>query len=172
MKFGRYTYGVENITELNYGSTSTLTIGSFCSISENIIVFLGGNHRTDRVSTYPFGHIFFSVFDTFNGSGHPVSNGDVVIGNDVWLGFNVTIMSGVTIGDGAVVSCNSHVVDDVSPYTVVGGNPAKLIRKRFTDIQIQNLLNIAWWDWPEEKINKFLPSICNSDIDSFIGAAS
>ncbi|MGA1049821.1 MAG: CatB-related O-acetyltransferase, partial [Minisyncoccia bacterium] len=102
------------------------------------------------------------------GIGHPCTNGDVIIGNDVWFGDNVTIMSGVTLGDGVVIANNSHVVKNVEPYSLIGGNPAKLIKKRFTEEQIDKLLEIKWWNWDDSKINKFTPLLCNQDIDSFI----
>jgi len=170
MPFGKYTYGKPIVHWQSSGNE--LQIGNFCSIANNCHVYLGGNHRTDWVSTYPFGHINQSVFNRFDGGGHPSSNGSVVIGNDVWIGDNVTIMSGITIGDGAVLACNSHVVKDVEPYSVVGGNPAKLIKKRFTQEQIDELLRIEWWNWDDAKINAFTPLLCNGDIDNFIRAAS
>ena len=86
----------------------------------------------------------------------------------LWVGDNVTIMSGVVIGDGAVIANNSHVVKNVEPYTLVGGNPAKKIKNRFTPEQIEKLLEIKWWDWEDEKINKFTPLLCNENIDEFI----
>ena len=131
---------------------------------------MGGNHNSDWVTTYPFGHINQNIFNTFNGQGHPATKGDGIIGNDVWIAANVTIMSGVTIGDGAVIANNSHVVKNVEPYSLVGGNPAKLIKYRFTPEQIAKLLEIKWWEWDDEKINTFLPLLCNSDIDNFINA--
>jgi virginiamycin A acetyltransferase len=103
--------------------------------------------------------------------GHPSTKGDVIIGNDVWIGANVTIMSGVTIGDGAVIANNSHVVKNVEPYSLVGGNPAKLIKYRFTPEQIEKLLKIKWWYWDDKKINKFTPLLCNDNIDKFINSA-
>ena len=129
---------------------------------------MGGNHRTDWVTTYPFGHIHNNIFNNFNGEGHPSTKGDVVIGNDVWIGANVTIMSGVTIGDGVVIANNSHVVRNCEPYSMVGGNPAKLIKKRFTEEQIESLLEIKWCHWEISKINKFTPFLCNPDINHFI----
>jgi virginiamycin A acetyltransferase len=96
--------------------------------------------------------------------------GNVIIGNDVWIGANVTIMSGVTIGDGVVIANNSHVVKDVEPYSLIGGNPAKLIKYRFTPEQIEKLLKIKWWYWDDEKINTFTPLLCNN-IDEFIKSA-
>jgi acetyltransferase-like isoleucine patch superfamily enzyme len=165
---GKYTYGNNNIKLHNYGDGTTLTIGSFCSIAGNINIYLGGNHRTEWITTYPFGHINQDKFNTFNGVGHPKTNGNVVIGNDVWIGGNVTIMSGIKIGDGAVIANNSHVVKDVEPYSIVGGNPAKLIKYRFSEEQISKLLKIAWWNWSDDKINKEITLLCSENIQNFI----
>ena len=167
MSFGKYTYGSPTVY---WKDAANLTVGNFCSIAGNVRIYLGGNHRTDWVTTYPFGHIHQHKFP-FNGVGHPSTKGNVVIGNDVWIGDNVTIMSGVTIGDGVVIACNSHVVKNVEPYSLIGGNPAKLIKYRFTQEQIQRLLEIKWWYWDDEKINKFIPLLCNEDIDQFIHSA-
>ena len=134
-------------------------------------IYLGGNHRIDWVTTFPFGHIHQSQFNAFNGSGHPSTKGDVNIGNDVWIGSNVTIMSGITIEDGAVIANNSHIVKNVGAYSLVGGNPAKLIKYRFMPEQIEKLLTIKWWYWDDEKINKFTPLLCNQNIDYFIKSA-
>lgn len=170
MSIGKHTYGTQNL-QIHYSESANLYIGNFCSIAGNIIIFLGGNHRHDRVTTYPFGHINQEIFNNFNGEGHPSTKGDIIIGNDVWIGQNATIMSGVTIGDGAVIANNSHVVKNVEPYSIVGGNPAKLIKYRFTQEQIKNLLEIKWWDWDDEKINQFTPLLCNDNIDLFINRA-
>jgi acetyltransferase-like isoleucine patch superfamily enzyme len=171
MIVGKHTYGAEGIIIHSWGEPNNLIIGNFASIAGNIKVYLGGNHRTDWVTTYPFGHINNNTFNHFSGSGHPVSKGDIIIGNDVWIGDNVVIMSGVTIGDGAVIANNSHVVKNVEPYTIVGGNPAKTIRYRFTPTQIEELLKIKWWNWDDEKINKYTPWLCNTNIDEFIQSA-
>jgi acetyltransferase-like isoleucine patch superfamily enzyme len=166
MIIGKYSYG--NPKTYSWGEGSKLKIGNFCSIADNVNIYLGGNHRTDWVTTYPFGHINKNIFDTFDGVGHPSTKGDVIIGNDVWIGSNVTIMSGVTIGDGAVIANNSHVVRNIDPYSLVGGNPAKLIKYRFTPEQIEKLLNIKWWFWDNVKINENLHLLCNENIDEFI----
>lgn len=152
---GRYTYGAEGITVLTWGEGASLHVGSFCSIAPNVTVFLGGNHRTDWISMFPFN------LDRDRGNfghaanvpaGQPYTNGDVTIGNDVWLGRGATIMSGVTIGHGAVIAANAHVVKDVAPYEIVGGNPARVIRARFEPHVVKLLLELAWWDLPDETL--------------------
>jgi acetyltransferase-like isoleucine patch superfamily enzyme len=166
LPFGKYSYGKPTLFFESSGSK--LHVGNFCSIADNVKIFLGGNHRVDWITTYPFGHINQKKFNSFNGVGHPSTKGDVFIGNDVWIGNNVTIMSGIKIGDGAVIAANSHVVKDIEPYALVGGNPAKHIKYRFTKEQIDKLLNIKWWTWEDEKINKFVPLLCSNNIDDFI----
>ncbi|OGV76319.1 MAG: acetyltransferase [Methylotenera sp. RIFCSPLOWO2_02_FULL_45_14] len=147
---------------------SNLKIGSYCSIAKNVQIFLGGNHRTDWISTYPFPAFFKEAehikdFET--------TRGDVVIGSDVWLCENCTILSGVTIGHGAVVANGAIVTKDVAPYAVVGGNPAKHIRWRFDEITRVALLKSAWWDWPQEEILKIAPLLCSNNITDFLGYA-
>lgn len=168
MNVGKYTYGHHNIKTFSWGEGARLEIGAFCSIAGNIEIYLGGNHNTQWVTTYPFGHICTNVFNTFDGAGHPSTKGDVIIGNDVWIGANTTIMSGVRIGDGAVIAANSHVVKNVEPYSIVGGNPARHIRYRFTKDQMDNLLKIRWWEWSVAKINENVKLLCSDTIDEFI----
>jgi len=165
VKVGKYTYGHEIIDVWDFGEGSHIEIGGFCSIACDVQIFLGGNHRTEWITTFPFGHIFTNKFNTYNGVGHPKTNGNVIIGNDVWLGQNSVIMSGVKIGDGAVIANNSHVVKDVEPYTIVGGNPAKPIRKRFSDEVINKLLELKWWEWEDSKINLAAPYLCSPNIE-------
>jgi acetyltransferase-like isoleucine patch superfamily enzyme len=169
MSYGKHTYGKPTVLWGN--KDAKLVVGSFCSIAGNVKIYLGGNHRTDWATTFPFGHIHNTIFTNFNGAGHPGTKGNVVIGNDVWIGADATIMSGVVVGDGAVIANNSHVVKDVEPYSVVGGNPAKHIKYRFTPQQIEQLLAIKWWDWDDKKINRFTPLLCNTNIDGFLRAA-
>ena len=163
---GKHTYGNPILFWEN--SNAHLEIGNFCSIGINVKIYLGGNHNIDWITTYPFGHVNKSVFNNFDGIGHPSTKGNVIIGNDVWIAENVTIMSGVTIGDGAVIANNSHVVKNVEPYSIVGGNPAKLIKYRFTKDQIDKLLSIKWWYWDDNKINENTPLLCNRNVDNFI----
>lgn len=166
---GKFTYGDEGIKIINFGENNLkLNIGKFCSIASYVTVFLNANHRTDWVTTYPFGHINQDTFNKFNGNGHPTSNGCVNIGNDVWIGQSATIMSGVNIGDGAIIAANSVVTKNVAPYSIVGGNPAKLIKYRFTTEQIAKLLEIQWWNWDDYKINSNLQFLCCDDINIFI----
>lgn len=175
MTVGDYTYGQENIRVIDFGEGTQLFIGKFCSIAAEVTVYLGGNHRHDWITTYPFGHIHQATFP-HSGHGHPKTNGNVVIGNDVWIGRGVTIMSGVTIGDGVVIAANSHVVRDVESYSIVGGNPACLIKFRFGD-NLQGVENramlsrIKWWNWPIEKIRENVHLLCSDEgMISFIEA--
>jgi len=171
MSFGKYTYGNPNIMYKN--DNVKLVVGNFSSIAANVTIYLGNGigHDMSFVSTYPFGYIHNNIFTNVTNNSRN-TRGDVIIGNDVWIGENVRIMSGVTIGDGAVIANNSHVVKNVEPYSIVGGNPAKHIKYRFTPEQIEKLLFIKWWDWDDDKINKFIPLICSPDIDEFINSVS
>jgi acetyltransferase-like isoleucine patch superfamily enzyme len=162
---GMYTYGQNNISVHWWGEDSWLEIGSFCSIGANISVYIGGNHRSDWATTYPFGHIHQHEFRRFDGQGHPKTNGSVVIGNDVWIGENVKIMSGITVGDGAILANNSHVVKDVDPYSIVGGNPAKLIKRRFSEETIEKLLALKWWEFPVHIIDEISPYLCSANFE-------
>lgn len=156
-KVSIHTYGFDDIEFFKFDGRAVCSIGKFCSIADRVKIFLGGNHRTDWISTYPFGHINQQSFDVDPASGHPKTNGDVIIGNDVWIGHSSTIMSGVTIGDGAVIAANSHVVQDVAPYTIVGGNPSKVIKKRFDEEIINLLLELKWWELDDADIKNLIP---------------
>lgn len=169
--YGKYTYSSPILLWNNNNKDANLTVGNFCSIANTVKIYLGGNHNKDWVTTYPFGHIHQNIFNNFTGEGHPSTKGNVTIGNDVWIADNVTIMSGVNIGDGAIIANNSHVVKDVEPYSIVGGNPARFINYRFTKEQIEKLLTIKWWYWDDEEINRVTHLLCNKDIDQFINYA-
>jgi len=166
---GRYIYGKPRV--LAFRANGMVTLKSFISIGRDVTFFLGGNHRTDWVTSWPF-PAFEDFPEAASARGtEQYSNGNIVIGNDVWLCEQSVIMSGVTIGDGAVVGAYAVVRKDVAPYSIVSGNPATEIRKRFPPRQIEDLLKIAWWDWPEERIRAALPVMCDSDIDKFINLA-
>lgn len=162
-EIGDWTYG--NPKVLKYGSTTTLKIGRFCSIAEGVTIFLGGEHHFDWVTSYPFSQIFEKARPL---PGYPFSKGNVVIGNDVWIGRDVTILSGVTIGDGAVIGTRSLVVKDVAPYAIVGGVPAKHLKYRFSEEQIQLLQEIQWWNWPIDKIEESWPLLFSDNLDGFL----
>jgi acetyltransferase-like isoleucine patch superfamily enzyme len=162
MTVGRFTYGEHNIKTVMDGAN--LTIGKFCSIAADIKVYLGQNHRTDWITTFPFGHIHQNYFPNFNGKGHPSTKGDIIIGNDVYIGTSAVIMSGVTIGDGAVIGAHSVVTKDVPPYTIFAGNPGSVRKKRFSDADIQFLLELKWWDLADDTINDISPILCSGDI--------
>jgi len=149
---GEGTYGISNIISHSWDTKYKVHIGKYCSIADNLHIFLGGNHHINLVTQYPFSAD--SSRDNLLGTKNlpPSSNGDIEIGNDVWLGSHVSIMSGVKIGTGSVIAAFSHVVKDVLPYEIVGGNQAKNIKFRFGNQTINDLLEIAWWEWPQDKI--------------------
>lgn len=140
-----------------------LIIGKFCMIASGVkFIMNGANHLTKAVSSYPFA-IFGNGWETaMEGKTYP-NKGDTVIGNDVWLGHNATIMAGVEIGDGAIIATNATVTKNVAPYTVVGGNPAREIRKRFDDQKIDYLLKLQWWNWDIEEITKNIRWLTGND---------
>jgi len=141
-----------------------LIIGKFCMIASNVTFIMNGaNHLTDAFTTYPFA-IFGNGWETaMDGKSYP-KKGDIIIGNDVWIGYNATIMAGVTIGDGAIVATNSTVIKSVEPYSIVGGNPATEIKKRFSNDTISRLLKVKWWNWDEQKITRNLQHLTDKDI--------
>ncbi len=141
-----------------------LIIGKFCAIASDVkFVMNGSNHPLNYFTTYPFSIFGHSWENTMSVAG--TSKGDTIIGNDVWLGYNALIMPGVNIGNGAIIATNSVVTKDVEPYRIVGGNPAKLIRKRFADEVIDLLLHLQWWNWSIEKITNNISILCSNNIE-------
>ncbi len=141
-----------------------LVIGKFCMIASDVkFIMNGANHLNDSISAYPFA-IFGNGWEgAMEGRSYP-NKGDLVIGNDVWIGYNATLMAGITVHDGAIIAANSTVTKDVEPYAIVGGNPAAVIRKRFSVEKIRELLAIKWWDWDIEKITRNVNILTGSDI--------
>jgi len=167
---GRFTYGYENISVHQWGEGANLTIGSFCSLAKNITVMLGGNHRLDWATTFPFGHIFTKDLGGTEIVGHPATKGNIVIGNDVWIGSNVTLMSGVTIGDGAAIAAKSTVRKNIADYEVWGGNPAVKIKDRFPKSITQKLAKLQWWKMETETIRKIAPVLSQAPTDELLDA--
>ena len=175
ISIGDYTYfddcrnGPEKFEEYNvlYNydfSKVKLVIGKFCAIAAETRFIMTGDHKLDAISTYPFPvfqHGWESAFNVFD---LPVK-GDIIVGNDVWFAYDSLIKNGVKIGDGAIIAARAVVIKDVPPYSIVAGNPAKVVKMRFYDKNIERLLQIAWWDWDIEKINRHLSLICNLDVD-------
>jgi len=160
-EIGVYTYGVPVVRW--WGEPAVLRIGKFCSIADRVELFLGGNHRTDWATTYPFTHsVEWPEGQTL--TGHPATRGNIVIGNDVWLASGCSIVSGVTIGDGAVIGAHSVVSRDVAPYAIVSGNPSEVRRMRFDSNDIARLQEMCWWEWPEAAIHEAVPLLCAADI--------
>jgi acetyltransferase-like isoleucine patch superfamily enzyme len=171
--------GVAVVGEHSYGSIAPryfgapggyrIYVGKYCSIADRVEAFLGGYHRPDWVTMYPF-PAFPIGKDVKDKATHSVARGDVVIGHDVWIGSRVTIMSGVRIGDGAVVGAEAVVTKDVPPYAIVAGNPARVVKYRFDEETIRDLLAIAWWYWPDHKVRETLPQLLSGDVAGFVAS--
>jgi acetyltransferase-like isoleucine patch superfamily enzyme len=166
--FGAHSYG--RIRIRRWGEGTKLHVGTFCSFADDVTVFLGGNHRTDWISTYPFSDFAAAWPDSARHPSTLSSRGDVVIGHDVWIGSGATILSGVSIGHGAVVAARAVVVGDVAPYAIVGGNPARVVKHRFAEQDIARLLDAAWWDLPDAKVAKLARLLQSGDVEALIAA--
>ena len=143
-----------------------LIIGKFCAIARGVkFIMNGANHKTSGISTYPF-HIFGNGWEKVTPvPGDLPYKGDTIIGNDVWIGYDALIMPGVNIGNGAIISSRSVVVKDVPAYTIYGGNPARLIKERFSASTVQRLQALAWWNWPVDKITRNLEAIVSANVE-------
>jgi len=162
---GRQTYGHNDRTFCLATGKEEVEIGEYCSIAAGV-KFILGDHELNRVSTFPFRFVLLHSPSNTDA----IYRGRIIVGNDVWIGQNSLILANVRIGDGAVIAAGSVVSKDVAPYAVVGGVPAREIKKRFTAAQIGALLEIRWWDWPEEKIIRNM-DLFYEDIDTFIAVA-
>ena len=162
IQIGDFTYGEPVIRSwaADGEENARCIIGKFCSIGGNVQIVLGGNHRNDWITTYPFNQLLKPQYGYI--TGHPMTKGDVVIGNDVWIGSDVKILSGVTIGDGATVAASSVVAKDVAPYTVVAGNPARFKKWRTSAMFFEKM---RWWDWPLDRIAEAIPFLQSDDIE-------
>ena len=156
IEVGDFTYGRPIV--LQWDKTTRLKIGKFCSIAANVQIYLGGEHHTEWLTTYPF--------DVLIDNQQTPSKGDVIIGNDVWIGNRATILSGVTIGDGAVIANSAVVTKDVRPFSIVGGVPAEFIRYRVAAHNLKNWDKLTWWDWPIEKLAEAMPLLLSGDLDA------
>lgn len=163
ISIGEYTYGNPKIIE--YGTGSELSIGKFCSIAQDVTILLGGSHTTGWGTTFPF-TTMLRVKN--NPAAEKPQPAQTTIGNDVWIGYGTLILSGVKIGDGAIIGARTVVSKDIEPYSIVAGNPPKLLKYRYTEKIIKVLLEKKWWDLPEEKIEDILPLLLQPDIDKLL----
>ena len=165
---GRHSYGAPRV--LWWGEDASLAIGKFCSIAENVTILLGGEHRLDWVTTFPFTELGEAWPSRHDMPGHPATKGDVRIGHDVWIGRDATILSGVTIGNGAVVGAGAVLSRDVPAYGIAAGNPARTIRTRFGDALVDALERVRWWDLDDAALRRILPSLLSSDVRNLVAA--
>ena len=160
VEIGDFTYGFPIVH--TWGETARLKIGKFCSIGGNVQIYLGGNHHTDWLTTYPFNVLLKDQFPGIDG-GVAATKGDVTIGNDVWIANDVTILSGVTIGDGAVIANGAVVTKDVEQCSMVAGNPAERKKTLWNKLHV---INTKWWDWPLEMIAHAIPFLMDSSPEA------
>lgn len=169
VELGRHTYGGFRVN-VGAGDDASVHIGSFTSIGSGATFAVGGNHRPDWISTYPFRAAW--SLPGAGRDGHPRPESDIVVGNDVWIGAEALILPGVQIGDGAVVGARAVVAKDVRPYAIVVGNPGREIRRRFDDETIEALLAIKWWEWDDETIRSRVNVLCAPDIQALLAFGS
>lgn len=149
-----------------------LIIGKFCMIASNVTFIMNGaNHLTESISSYPFAIFGKEWQHAMDGKSYP-NKGNTVIGNDVWIGYNVTIMPGISIGDGAIIAANTTVTKNIPPYAVAGGNPSRIIKKRFSNEEIETLLALKWWDWNIEKITSHVADLTGDAITNLKAIAN
>ncbi len=164
--------GFERNNLLFHYGPDRLVIGRYTAIARGVRFLMGAaNHLMDGVSTYPFpmfGADWLAHMPQFAAR---APRGDTVVGNDVWLGYEALVMPGVSIGDGAIVAARSVVSGDLPPYCIAAGNPAQVVRLRFSADQVARLQKVAWWDWPAEQVTAYLPAIMSGDIDALEAAA-
>lgn len=162
---GRRTFGMPDV-QWHWGDTRRCTVGNYSSLHPTAVIFVGGEHRPDWITTFAFREAL-GLPGRYE-DGLPHSKGDVVIGNDAYVGAHAVVLSGVRIGDGAVVGAGAVVASDVPPYAIVVGNPARVLRYRFGPAEREALLRVRWWDWPEERIVEQLHVLLSPDVRAFL----
>ena len=175
IEIGDYTYYDDHEDVMNFEKNvkynfefidDKLIIGKFCSIASGVQFLLnGGNHLTEAISSFPFAIFGNGWEQAMDGKTYPV-RGNIEIGHDVWIGHEAVILPGVKIGDGCIIGSQSVVTKSAEPYTIIGGNPAKPIRKRFIEEDIEALLEIQWWNWPIERITENVQNLTSNNIDA------
>lgn len=165
---GAHTYADGGLRVVGGGPTGKLKIGAYCSIANGVTIFIGGEHQTRYVTTYPLSMAFPELAGRH---GQVRTKGDVTIGNDVWIGDGAVVMSGVTIGDGAVVAARAVVTKDVPPYAIVAGVPARPVRLRFAEDVARRIAATRWWDWPIERVREAAPLMLSDDPSAFLAFA-
>lgn len=167
---GQGTYFDRNVNIITWSDNYRVFLGKYNSIGRDCNFFLHANHRPDWVTTSSqlLGPVTNEIAQMHMRMGHPSCKGDIIIENDVWIGAKSTIMSGVKIHNGSIVAAESVVTKDVPPYAIVAGNPAKVVKYRFDEQQISDLLQIGWWNWDNEKIRENAMSMWSENIDDFI----
>lgn len=171
-RIGAWSYGA--VTIVDWGEGSVLEVGAYTSMAFGSVIFLGGEHNTHWVTTFPFSEMWPDIRARLTQAqltGHPKTNGDVVIGSDVWIGAGVTILSGVHIGHGAVIGSGAVIAKNVPPYTIAVGNPVQHVGRRFCGETVGALLRLCWWDWPEAKVKRAVPDMLGGGVENFIRKA-
>jgi acetyltransferase-like isoleucine patch superfamily enzyme len=169
LAMGRGSYGHFRLIVYPGDDEVRVTIGRYCAIAQEVLFMPGGNHRLDWASGYPF-RGRYRLPGAFE-DGHPASRGPITVGNDVWIGHGARVLSGATIGNGAVVGAAAVVAGEVRPYAIVVGNPAREVRRRFTDEQIERLERLAWWDWPEQRVVESV-DLLNGPVEEVLAQAA
>lgn len=166
----RGTYFDRNINIISWSDRYRIIAGKYNSIGRDCNFFLHANHRPDWITTSSqlWGPVTEEIANMHMNMGHPSCKGDIIIQNDVWIGAKSTILSGITIHNGAIVAAGSVVTKDVPAYAIVAGNPAKIVKYRFTEKQIEDLLKISWWDWEEQRVRENALTMWSDNIEEFI----
>jgi acetyltransferase-like isoleucine patch superfamily enzyme len=159
--WGEGSYGIPVIN--SYDKKSTVSVGKYVSIASNVSFLLGAHHKRGLITTFPIDRI-----NSYKKTSDANERGNITIGSDVWIGYGATVIGPVSIGDGAIIGAHALVVRDVPPYAVVGGVPAKILKYRFTEEQIQKLLTIKWWNWGNKTVQTREVDIYSDNIDEFI----